>query len=343
MSQPASPPDSDTPRPLPRRPAPRPQATRANRPPFQPLDAVWIVGLAALSLAVLQGILGLAVTHALGSASAAGTVAALYLLGWRARDRAAGVSAGLLAATSLTFLHTAAYSPQSAVFTLLAIAALFAFVAGSSLAALALAAVATIIRPDGLLLGLLLLGLSFAQHRRRALIGTAIFLVPVFALWVGRYEIGYGLPLMPDVGIHQTSIVWLWTPGAALLVWFLLPLCAEMSEPMRRARWLPVILWAGVYFAGSCLYSLTNSAAMLLPLTAILFALAGGGLSRLLPAMGGEVPTPLLRYVLATLAVIAFVALHIRLDMPVSTLPMPVLSSRSVPAAPAGTPVQSGN
>lgn len=342
MSQPA-PPDSDTPRPLPRRPAPRPQAARANRPPFQPLDAVWSVVLAALSLTVLQAIWGLAVTHAAGSASAAGIVAGLYLLGWRTRDRAAGVSAGLLAATSLPFLHTAAYSPQSAAFTLLTVAALFAFVAGSSLAALGLAAVATIIRPDGLLLGLLLLGLSFAQQRRRALIGTAIFLVPIFAFWLIRFEMGYGLPLLPDIGLHPTSALWLWSPGAALLVWFLLPLCAEMSEPMRRARWLPVILWAVLYLAGSCLYSLTNPAAMLLPLMAVLFALAGGGLSRLLPAMGGEVPTPMLRYVLATLAVIAFVGLHIRLEMPVSTSPTPVSGIRSEPAAPAGTPVQSGN
>ena len=43
--------------------------------------------------------------------AAAGIVDALYLLGWRARDRAAGVTAGLLAATSLPFLHIAAHSP----------------------------------------------------------------------------------------------------------------------------------------------------------------------------------------------------------------------------------------
>lgn len=345
MAQTLPPPDSDMPRPLPRRPAPRPLTARANRPPFGPLDAVWMLVLAALSLAVLDAMGELTASHAAGIASAAGTVAALYLLGWRVRDRAAGVGTGLLAATSLPFLHMAAYSSQSAPFLLLTIAALFAFVAGSSLAALGLAAAATLIRPDGLLLGLLLLGLSFAQHRRRALIGAAIFLVPALAGWAARIILWHDALPLPALNFHLPP--WLWTPSSLLLIWFLLPLCAELSEPMRRARWLPVILWTGLYLLGSSLYSLTGPEAMLLPLMALLFALAGGGLSRLLPALSGEIPTPLLRYVLAALAVTALVGLHVRLETP---LPMsfnksaaPGLDSLSAPAAPAGDPVPSGN
>lgn len=315
MSQTAPPSDSEPSRPLPRRPVPRPQAARVpSRPRFQALDAVWMTALAAISLGVLAETMVLSPAYAAGSLSAAGIAAALYLLGWRARDRAAGVTAGLLAATSLPFLQTAAASPLSAPFTLLTLAALFAFVAGSSLAALALAAAATLVRPDGLLLGLLLLGLSLAQQRKRALLGAAIFLAPILAAWGGRIAMGHASALLPTFGFHTGLWRWMWTAPSLLLLWFLLPLCAEMSEPMRRVRWLPVILWAVLYLASSFLLSFSTSSAMLLPLMPLLFALAGGGLSRLLPALSGEFPGPAPRYVIATLAVLALIGLHLRLQ-----------------------------
>ena len=314
MSQAAPPPDPDAPRPLPRRPLPRPPAPRANRPRFAPLDAAWSVLLAALALALSTHLHGFAGGRAAGSCAAAGTVAALYLLGWRARDRVAGVSAGLLAATSMSFLSGAAYSPQSAAFTLLTVAALFAFVAGSSLAALALAAVATLIRPDGLLLGLLLMALSLAQQRKRAIYGVAVFLIPLLALRFWHIASGHGSPPLPAVGPHAGPWLWLGTPAAALLLWLLLPFCAEMSEAGRRARWLPVVLWAGVaLLAASCL-SDTTPTGMRLPLMPSLFALAGGGLSRLLPTLAGEFPSPLARYTLAILAVLGLAGLHARLE-----------------------------
>ena len=107
-------PDDDTPRPLPRRPAPRPAPGRANRPRLQPLDALWALGLAALALAHLALLGDLSGSHLGASLAAAGTVAVLYGLGWRARDRAAGVTAAGLAAASGPFLHAMAYSGQSA-------------------------------------------------------------------------------------------------------------------------------------------------------------------------------------------------------------------------------------
>ncbi len=314
MPQTVPPPDSDAPRPLPRRPAPRPSAVRANRPRFAPLDAAWLTALAALALAVSARLHGLAGHEAVGSCAAAGTVAALYLLGWRARDRAAGVCAGLLAATSVPFLVQAGHSPLSAAFTLLTVAALFAFVAGSSLAALALAAAATLVRPDGLLLGLLLMALALAQQRKRAVYGVAVFLVPLLAAWSGRIASGHGPPSLPTFGTHAGPLLWGWTSASALLLWLLLPFCAEMSEPLRRARWLPVVLWAGLSVAAASLLSDSTPSGMLLPLMPPLFALAGGGLSRLLPTLAGEFPNPLARYTLATLAVVGLVGLHIRLE-----------------------------
>ena len=272
-----------------------------------------MVILAALSLA-LSGLLhGFADGRAGGSWAAAGTVAALYLLGWRTRDRAAGVSAGLLAATSVSFLSGAAPSPQSAAFMLLTVAALFAFVAGSSLAALGLAAAAALVRPDGLLLGLLLMALALVQQRKRALYGMVVFLSPLLAIWPVRILAGHGPPV-PAFGLHAGPLLWLWTPAAALLLWLLLPFCAEMSEPGRRARWLPVVLWAALALADASFLSETTPTGMVLPLMPLLFALAGGGLSRLLPTLAGEFPSPAGRYALATLAVLGLAGLHIRLE-----------------------------
>lgn len=306
--------DPDAPHPLPRRPAPRPTTVaRANRPRFQALDAVWMALLCLVSLAGSAWLGELAGRRLWGSLAAAGTVAALYALGWRARDRAAGVSAGLLAAASVQFLYSAAYSPQSAGFALLTTAALFAFVAGSSLAALALAAGAAIIRPDGILLGLLLLALSAAQQRKRVGYGAIVFFVPVIAYLAGRLALGYGLPPL-TFGLHTGVWRWLWTPASGLLVWLGLPFCGEWSEAPRRTRWLPVVLWLGISLLSASALSVTTPLGMLLPVLPLVFAVTGGGLSRLLPTLAGESPRPALRYLLATAAVLVLVGLHLRLE-----------------------------
>ena len=306
--------DTDTERPLPRRLAPSLRPVRSNRPKFGLFDAVWIVLLTVLTIGVSYRAVGFRPSTTAGLLSAAGTVAALYLLGWKARDRAAGLGAGLLAATSLPFLHLCAIAPQSALFMLLTITALFAFVAGSSLAALALAAGATFVRPDGLLLGLLMAGLSIMQHRKRSIYGAAIYLAAVPAIWAAQIALGHKSLVLPRFGLHTEAIHFLAAPASLLILWFLLPLFAEISEPMRRARWAPVMLWGLLTLGVDLVYAPVSPRAMVLPQMAVLFALGGGGLSRLLPTLTGEVPRPFLRYALAALAVLTLVGLHWRLE-----------------------------
>ncbi len=313
----------DAPRPLPRRQSPRP-APRANRPRFQPIDAAWIAVLCLISLAVSMRLGELAGQRLWGSLAAAGTVGTVYALGWRARDRAAGAGAGLLLALSPQFLFWAAYSPQSAAFGLLSVAALLAFVAGSSLAALALAAVATMVRPDGLALGLLLLALSLLQQRKRAGYGALVFFGPLLAFEISRRALGFGLPMLPRFGLYGEVWRWLWGPASALLLWLIIPFCGEFGEQARRARWLPTVLWSVLSLGIASACSLTTAEGMRLPLTALLAALAGGGLSRLLPALAGEFPRPALRYALAALAVLGMVGLHLRLE---PSVPRPVSTS----------------
>ena len=315
MTPSTSPPDPDAPRPLPRRLAPRPAAPpRSNRPRFQALDAAWILLLCAASLGASAWLGEVTGRHLPGSLAAAGIAAALYALGWRARDRAAGIGAGLLAALSPQFLFWAAYSPQSASFTLLALTSLLAFAAGSVPAALALAAGAAMVRPDGLLLGLLLLGVSAAQRRPRTGLSAAFFLGLLLASVGAGVALGHGLPRLPVFALHSGGWRWLWQPPSLLLIWLLLPFIGEWSEPQRRARWLPVVLWLGVSLISASVQSVTTSAGMILPALPVLFLLAGGGLSRLLPMLAGEYPKPALRYGLAAAAILLLAFLHGRLE-----------------------------
>ena len=339
MPQTASP-DPDMPRPLPRRPVPRPPQSRASRPPFQLIDGLWALGLAALALAHLALRGDLAAPHTGAALAAALTVAALYGLGWRARDRAAGVTAAGLAAASGPFLHAMAVSGQSAPATLLLTAALLAFVWGSSLAALGLCALAALLRLDTALLGLLLLGLALAQHRRRAIYGAAVFGVPLLAVWSGRIALGHGFGPLPTAQVSPVVLVWVFAPAALLLIAMLLPLAGEMSEPIRRARWLPTLLWLGLYALTASVLRATTPTGMLLPLAPPLFVLAGGGLSRLLPTLAGEFPGPGPRYVLAVLAVLGLIGLHTRLEQPNTSAAAQWGYSPAPPALPA-LPAQS--
>ncbi len=328
-------PPPDAPRPLPRRAAPSP-TPRAVRPPrLVPLDGLWMVLLAALT-ATLAALLPHSEHNGrVGAALAAVTVVLLYLLGWRARDRAAGIVAGLLAATSFVFLHHALVAPLDAAFALLTVAALFAFVAGSSLVALAFAGLATAVRPDGLLLGLVLLGLALAQGRRRAGLGILAFLLLAGGGWAARTGLGHGhLPAL-TVGARPWLVLWAVSGGTAFITWLLLPFLAELGEEPRRARWLPVALTTLAYFAVESVVRVGGREATVFGLLPLWFALAGGGLSRLLPALTGDFPRPWVRYGLATLAVGALVAMSVRAEWPSAfSKPAPVPHAAPVTAPP---------
>ncbi len=318
-------PPAGLPRPLPR--GGRAARSRDARPRFQTLDAAWMV-----LLVMLYAGLAFALSDSGTAAILAVTVlvALTYLLGWRASGRPAGVIAGLLLATSATFAASPVPLPP-ALFAAVTIAALFAFVAGSSLAALALAVVAVWLRPESILLGLMLLILSLVQKRQRAVLGAALFLVPTVAIWA--YDLTTGrLNFTHALGFHAGLLAGVVSPATAFLSWFLLPFLGELGDPARRARWLPVLLWTGLLLILGTLLA-TGGGAAFLPLW---FLLAGSGLARLLPLMTGEIPVPGLRYVVATLAVLALLAIRAAQEWPRRHAPAaPPIRQ----AAPAMTPI----
>ena len=267
-----------------------------------------------------------------GTLAAAVTTVLLYLLGWRARDRATGVIAGLLLATSLPF-STHAAIPREALFALLIVASLLSFVAGSSLLALTFAGLATLARPDALLLGLLLLGLSIAQGRRRWPLGGLAFLVIVVAGWGAMLSLRHQLPPSLHVGPRDWLWAWACAPGMALVTWLLLPFCAELGEQPRRARWLPVVLWAVLSLAVGSFVRVGDREATVFGLMPVWFVMAAGGLSRLLPALT-EIPVPWARYLLAAVAVLSLLGMRLRAEWPHSPQRAHVAAPASVLAAP---------
>lgn len=320
-----TPPAEGLPRPLPRGGRTSPKNTR---PRFQSIDAVWMIGLGALFVGLSAWMLRLHGGQWLGVLAGAATVILTYLLGWRASGRVAGIIGALLLATSAAFVTSCPADFNTALFTLLTVAALFAFVAGSSLAALGLAALAAGLRTDGALLGLILLALTIAQHRRRAWLGAVLFV----ALSAGALFLAFrfGTSYIPSFGLHEDLWGFLLSASVGFLLWFLLPFCGEMADPIRRARWLPVALWTLVSLAvGTAVH------ASVTPLLPLLFVLIGGGVARLMPALGGDFPAPAARYVLATLAVISLVGLRARQEWPLwHAAPTPTPVQAAVPVGP---------
>ena len=342
MAQTAPLPGEGIPRPLPR--GGRPPRSRDTRPRFQPLDVLWMVLLAAVFIVVelTQQV------AAINLIAATGVIFLTYLIGWRSSGRSAGIIAGLLLAAGAPFTQSVSQSLQTDLFALLSLGALFAFVAGSSLTALILAALAVWLRADGIMLGLILMTFTLIQHRRRALLGTLIFVgLTLTALFAPHTYRGQPLASV-TFGFHSTLLVCLAAPAMLFAAWFLLPFFGEMVDPIRRARWLPIVIWTAVsaVLSSGLMFGHTDTrSAALVPFLPFWFLLIGAGLARLLPVMTGDLPIPWLRYTVATLAVLSLVAIRVRSGWVSVQRPVAISMHTSLPPSPPTihtAPVTSG-
>lgn len=332
------PPSSDPAHSRPRYASGRAAVPRAPRPRFGALDALWI----ALLLGTFIG----AWCHAHGGSASltpavalpALTVGAAYGLAWRAAGRAGGIAAGLLLATSAAFVRASGFALGDA-FSLLVTLALMASVMEMPLLACALAAGAAVARPDGILLGLMLLALASVRAPRQALPAAGLFVALTVAGWAVRIALLH--QAFPVPVFHAQTGHWAWalTPASAFLLWFLLPFAGELTDPARGARWSPVVLWLLVYGAAASFVQFAGVNSTALALMPALFVALAGGVARLLPALAGDKPA--LRYVLAALAVGSLVLLRAQGEWaapshaaPAASAPKPV----PVPAAPLPPP-----
>jgi hypothetical protein len=310
MAQTTSSTTNKSPRPLPRRE--RPSQMRATRPRLQPLDGLWIILLAGLAAALFgvtaHGQVSMPVLLSCGAASL--TVALVYLLGWRVRDRTTGVVAGLLLATSLSFLQGAVEAPKSVLLALLTAGAMLAFASDFSLAALTLAGLATVVQPDAALLGVVLLVFSFAQHRRRAGVGAVLY----FLIALGGSALLLVLGQNSSHAIHRGINPWLrgavLSSGSVFLLWFLLPFLGEWRDRVRRSRWLPIVSWLILYSLTATVVHIGNAQEIALPFLPLFFVIVAGGFSRLLPILAGEFVSLPMRYGVATAGALVLIAMR---------------------------------
>lgn len=300
------PPSSDPSSPLPRYERKRTGAAKAPRPRFQAADGALAGLFAMLFLAMGTLVRGGHAALALPLLTSALTAGMTYLLGWRCGGRLCGIIAGSLAALSVSFAQTT--SQQGSLVALLTVAALFVFAADAWLAACALAGLAMAAGADGLLLTVVLFSLTVARSPRLLLPCTGAILAAFFAGEGIRVFLLHAPAAMPTLGGTNEVALWLLQPAQALTLWLLVPLCAELTDPARRARWLPCALWAALSLAGTALVHFGGTAPTLPALMPIVFVLAAGGLARLMPTLAGELPA--LRYGLAALAVVALLGLR---------------------------------
>lgn len=342
MSQ-TVPPPSDTPRPLPRIERGRTSLPKPARPRFQALDAVWLAVITAAFLAASFAAhreSGWLTPTTLLSIL---TLTATYLLGLRIAGRGCGIVSGLLTATSYSYVASSA-SWEGNAFTLATVAALFACAADLTLPACAFAGLATAIRPDGTLLALLLLALFSIRVPKQAMPGAALLVLIAASGWAIRLTLGHQIFPVPVFHAETWPIGWAVKPASLFLLWFLAPFCADLTDTLRRPRWLPVALWAGAYALANSVVHFAPASDTAVAMMPIVFLMVGGGMARLLPTLAGERPE--FRYALATLAVAALLiirgSLEWRAAPPVSaavaaySLPMP--EPAAAPPVPVALP-----
>lgn len=325
---PASPDPSS---PLPRPERKRTGAMKAPRPRFQAADAalaaLFCAASFAFSVSLHNGYSG-ALPAALLSALTAGMT---YLLAWRNGGRLCGIIAGSLTALSLSFAQIS-LPWGTALFSLLALAALFAFSCDAMVAACALAGLAAAVRLDGALLGLALLALAGVRLRRALVASIGVFLAAALAGGAVRVFALHAPIAGPLFYVEGGDVSWLLRPAQAVTVWLLVALCAELTDPVRRVRWLPAALWGLCYLALAPFVHFGGASDTMLPLMPLVFVLAAGGLARLMPTLAGEVPAA--RYGLATLAIASVLGLRLHAEWP-----KPLLAVRPVGAAAAPVPL----
>lgn len=331
------PPSSDPSSPLPRYERKRTGAAKAPRPRFQAADGA-LAGLFAM-LFFAMGALGRGwhAELALASLVSALTAGVTYLLGWRCGGRTCGIIAGSLTALSFGFAQ-ASVSSNTALLTLLTVASLFAFACEAPLAACALAGFAAALRLDGGLLGVLLLALVAARARRQLPLSLGGFVTAAIVGGSLRVLVLHAPFPMLTLGFGGGAAFWLGRPAQALTLWLLVPLCAELTDPARRGRWLPTAWWGVLYLALTLCLHLGSLSDTALPLMPVVFVLAAGGLARLMPALAGELPA--LRYGLAALAVVGLIGLRGQIEWTERLRAVPAAETTAAFALPQPPPAR---
>lgn len=295
-------------------------------PPQQrllPLDGMWMASFAVVNLILSYVTGGPSVFTQPQTYLAALTVVFLYVLGFRVRDRATAVIASALLASSPVFTATQIESVRSALFVLFTVLALAAYATAqystaAEMLAVFVAAAATIMRPEGFLLGAVLLGFAITDKRPGGIVGLAIYLIATFAGMAAMLVLTHRYFPAATVSLNAAPLLSLIDKQTVILSCFIIALLGDLAEPPRRKRLKAVIVWAALFVCAESLVHFTGFSFEAGPFRPILFLLAAAGIARILPVIAGDFPNPRLRYGIATLFVGILVADRVNAEWPVA-------------------------
>lgn len=301
---------------------------------IKPLDLAIMGAFAALSLALSTiAPRGLALVHPSPYLAALLAVAA-YLLGFVARDRTTAIVAGALVACSLSVSRGA---PADLVFDLLTMFALVGAVAQVPLVAVILAALATSVSADGLLLGIVVLAILMLDPSPRRMPALALYVAVAVAGWSANHVFLHRPIHFPSFEPTSLLLVHFFLGVSGIVGWLAFPLFADLAEPAKRARWKPVAGWTFLYLIVASLVHLDagDRKTILEPFLAIV---AAGGFARLLPVIASDFMPTNARYLLATAAVATLALSRVFASWPASVRPAAVPVTASIASHPAGAP-----
>ncbi|MDR3707940.1 MAG: hypothetical protein P4L33_06550 [Capsulimonadaceae bacterium] len=240
-----------------------------------------------------------------------GHVAATVIIYYSAlnlRDRYAAVVAGALVATSLSLSSVAVLHPAD-VLPIITIAGLWLLCErGWLIAAAVAAALAAICRLDMLLLGIVALGYGIWLKKREAGTATAIYVVAMVAYLAAHFWTRQRLPEVDEIAGHGPVTV-LWACGPAIL-WFITAFLTDLLSNTTRERWLPAATWLLLFVCLAGITDNTGSLSSMAPAFVAAYLIAASGIARVLPALAGDMPTPVARYTVAAIAVLLLLCLR---------------------------------
>ncbi len=226
-------------------------------------------------------------------------VAIQYLLGLRARDRyTANIAAGLLL-TSRMVVDPHGQSMHDALFTILTLAALTFSITGSTLGAIVAAVFATLVRPEGMALGALLIGLALIDRRPGGVLGLVVYVV-LTVLGIAALTFLAHRPF-PAVAIHPDiePLARIFDRQNVLAALFIWPMLDDFTETARASRWKAVLSWTVLILAVQSFVQVAGLGRG--PFPCVVYVLAAGGVARMLPHLAGNFPSLSLRYTVAAL------------------------------------------
>lgn len=278
---------------------------------FVAMDWAWMAAFAVIGAAV-----GVAAASQTRGADSAGLAAiwmplasvGAYVSALVLKDRYAAVVAAALTSTSGTLAAASSLHPESGTAIVCAAAVWTLYEADWLLAASAVSAVGFLCRPEMLLLAVAVAGFGIAQRKPQA--GPAVALLVVVLLTFLTLHVWSGKPLaLPDdVASHGPYTV-LWACGPAIL-WFLMAFLTDLSTPASRRKWLPLVSWLLLFVILGCSIDRWSSIEFFAPAFVAAYIACASGIARVLPALAGDMPSPVARYVVAASAVLLLICLR---------------------------------